>query len=352
MRDRMEDKELLAGKLRQTLNEINKKRSKLRQKKLTQREIATRIGVALEAVKFWLGGLNSPGEAHLAALLEIFLLEGGFEEGREREEAFAVWTVLEKYRPSAFPEVSMRKALSQLREQKSGAQRKSEPPSSMTWGDDPRLLSRERIDWGEGIPSTEDFFGRQKNLARLRQLVLHDGCQLIAVLGIGGIGKTSLVRAFAEENQYNFEYVFWRSLQDSPPLTDFLKDCIQFVSGQNRTDLPESEDRQIPLLIRLLRERRCLLVLDNVDAILQSTHSAGRYREGYEGYGKLFLQAGRHEHQSCLLLTSRENLSEITRLEGRKVCSFPLSGLDIAAVREFLEALGLSKMRDVDVDDL
>jgi len=41
----------------------------------------------------------------------------------------------------------------------------------------------------------------------------------------------------------------------------------------------------------------------------------GYMRAGYEGYGQLLRRVGESEHQSCLLLTSREKASEIVSLE-------------------------------------
>src|SRR5947208_3113241 len=46
-------------------------------------------------------------------------------------------------------------------------------------------------DWGEA-PNTLAFVGRADELALLRRWVLDERCRLVAMLGLGGIGKTSL----------------------------------------------------------------------------------------------------------------------------------------------------------------
>ena len=48
--------------------------------------------------------------------------------------------------------------------------------------------SRSRIDWGES-PELSEFYGRAAQLATLEQWTLQDGCQLVAIVGMGGIGK-------------------------------------------------------------------------------------------------------------------------------------------------------------------
>src|SRR5262249_45081928 len=55
----------------------------------------------------------------------------------------------------------------------------------------------------------------------------------------------------------------------------------------------------------LLRERRSLLVLDNLETLLEPGAEVG-YREGYAGYGQVLQWLGEASHVSCLLVTSRE----------------------------------------------
>src|SRR6266851_476832 len=81
--------------------------------------------------------------------------------------------------------------------------------------------------------------------------------------GHGGVGKTVVAAKVAMQMKVAFEYIFWRSLQNAPPLELFLRQCISFVSDQQHLDLPEEIDDQISLLIQYMRDHHCLLVLDN-----------------------------------------------------------------------------------------
>ena len=47
---------------------------------------------------------------------------------------------------------------------------------------------------------------------------------------------------------------------------------------------------------KVRREKRCLLILDNVESVLQEGLGAGQYRKGYEAYGKLFQLIGETKH--------------------------------------------------------
>ena len=121
--------------------------------------------------------------------------------------------------------------------------------------------------------------------------------------------------------------------------------------------LPESLDDQLRLLLTYLQQERCLLVLDNVESIFvadtpgtagaqQAKSRAGVTRPGYEGYDQLFQRLASSEHQSCLLLTSREQPYALVR-SGRqaqatgRVQVLPLAGLDQQAGEALLASNGL-----------
>ena len=199
-----------------------------------------------------------------------------------------------------------------------------------------------REDWGEAV-DVSVFYGRKRELAKLRRWIADDQCRLVAILGIGGIGKSSLAKKLAEQIQDQFDCLFWRDLRNAPFLDDVLDGCIKFLSDQQETDLPESVDSRILLLIEYLRKHSCLLVLDNAESILRGGDRAGQYREGYERYGQLIQRVGETSHQSCLMLTSREKPGEIALLEGRTspVRSLQLGGLGQRDGRKILRDKGL-----------
>jgi hypothetical protein len=197
-------------------------------------------------------------------------------------------------------------------------------------------------DWGEA-PHIEQFYGREQERAELVQWIVDDHCRMVAVLGIGGIGKTSLTAVVAEQMKDEFDSVFWRSRQNAPSLESILQSCIQFLSHQQQVDLPEDLDGQITLLMQYLREHRCLIVLDNFETVLRAGDRVGQYQEGYEGYGRLLQRVGDARHQSCLVLTSREKPEEVAHLEGNTppVRSLSLAGIGQLAGQELLQDKGL-----------
>jgi WD40 repeat protein len=290
--------------------------------------------------------VQSQGPTHSAIILSIITSVGGFVIG-----VFSlVFSLLQLHHPQS---VDHRSEPAPASLPQSPTFERSErflppgaPPVPPVESSADRLLpsasGSRHIDWGEA-PHTEQFYGRERELAELKQWLLDDHCRLVAILGMGGMGKTSLAATLVDQVQEHYDYVFWRSLHNAPPFTRILQECIQFVSHQQRTVLPEEVDSQISLLIEYLRGCRCLLVLDNVESILQGGIQAGQYREDYEGYGRLLQRIGESRHQSCLLVTSREKLKEVALLEGEAAAtrSYQLAGLPPLAGQEILNDKGL-----------
>ena len=168
------------------------------------------------------------------------------------------------------------------------------------------------LHWGEA-PDVSGFYGRDHELAQLYQWIEGDRCRLIGLLGMGGMGKTTLVTKVAQQlsegSGQAFTHIIWRSLRNAPSLDTVLSEWLAILSAR-----PETQPN-LAQLITHLQNQRCLLVLDNVETILSSGR-AGDYRPGYENYGELLRLLGTANHQSCLILTSREKMLELVPLEG------------------------------------
>ncbi|MEZ4862424.1 MAG: BTAD domain-containing putative transcriptional regulator [Caldilineaceae bacterium] len=213
-------------------------------------------------------------------------------------------------------------------------------------------------DWLE-MPVVDLFVERQVEVAQLTSWLTptaaEDGAvQLVSILGMGGIGKTTLAATVTKAVAANFAVVIWRSLLNAPPLNELLRGWLQLLSRQTLTTFPDSLDEQLRLLLTYLRREHCLLVLDNVESIFAADtlegatpSRAGVVRAGYEGYEQLLQWLAHSDHQSCLLLTSREQPYALVR-SGRqaqaatgRIRLLPLSGLDPQAGHTLLESNGL-----------
>ncbi|MEG4407766.1 NB-ARC domain-containing protein [Microcoleus sp. MON2_D5] len=186
-------------------------------------------------------------------------------------------------------------------------------------------------------PDGDSFASRTSELATLEKSIVQENCNIAAILGISGIGKTALSLHLIRQIQHNFECVIWRSLRHSPPLETTLKNLLEFLLNKPEIELPSSIPDRLSLLMEYLRKNRCLIIFDDVQALLSSGQLGGNYRPECENYSILFTQIGETTHNSCLILNSWEPPREITALKGENspVRALQLKGIGIAATEIF-----------------
>ncbi|MEG3931666.1 NB-ARC domain-containing protein [Microcoleus sp. T3_B1] len=240
---------------------------------------------------------------------------------------------------------------------------KNRSPTSLQ--DTQQTPKRPHIDLSDA-PKIFTFYDRTSELTTLKQWILHENTRLLAILGIVGIGKTALAVHLVEQIKHEFDFIIWRSLATSPPLSILQTNIIQFfcrggapVPAPNADGVPAFGRGGAPVpapspeegattgglpLLDYLQKYRCLLILDDVQMVNSSAQLAGIYKPGYEDYGTLFRQVGELSHNSCLILIGSEKPREIAALEGKTqpIRSLQLNGLGVEA-GEILREKGLAE---------
>ncbi|MDQ5851245.1 MAG: AAA family ATPase [Chloroflexota bacterium] len=146
-------------------------------------------------------------------------------------------------------------------------------------------------------PSTP-FIGREAELAQLADLLQHPACRLITLTGPGGIGKTRLAVQAATDQRPTFadgvSFVALAALTTADLLAPTIATVLTLVLD-GRAD-PTTQ------LLRYLRDKDLLLVLDNFEHLL-SPESAGP-----DVAAGLVSEILRQAPRVTLLVTSRERL--------------------------------------------
>lgn len=202
------------------------------------------------------------------------------------------------------------------------------PPCGNAFSEHSSLLTP-HLDLDEA-PDVEAFYGRQAELQQLEQWIVSDRCEIAAIAGMGGVGKTALALALTERVQAKFSYVIWRSLRSAPSFHHLLDSLLQPFNSA----IPQTFQERVHQLIQYLQQHRCLLIFDGVEAVLRQENTYMLFLLTY------LLPA---THQSCILLTSRERLSELEEVSRHRasVRSITLQGLPNAVAVELLKAGGI-----------
>ena len=199
-------------------------------------------------------------------------------------------------------------------------------------------------DWNRTI-DVSVFYGREKELAILEEWIIKKNCRMVGLIGMAGIGKTSLSVKLAENIGHHFDYLIWRSLDYAPSLRELMQDLIFFLSDGKQQKIPDRDEQAMEELMNYLRLHRCLVVLDEWENILPEWNGNTKYSQQFQSYGNLIKQIGEQKHQSCLILNSREKPQEINLVEGKYVYCLQLEGLGKAA-KEILNDKGLFNPED------
>jgi len=134
---------------------------------------------------------------------------------------------------------------------------------------------RRYVDYTDRKPAVRVFFGREKELKRLYAFLERNGSGLLSVIGIAGIGKTTLLAKFAQEVRER-THIFWYKIHEwvSPkillaPLAEFLSQIghkgLERYLGQTEAPKP---GEVLAILELDLKEVSALIIIDDVQKAL------------------------------------------------------------------------------------
>jgi hypothetical protein len=175
-------------------------------------------------------------------------------------------------------------------------------------------------------PQIINFHNRETELQTLTHWILNQNTHLISILGLSGIGKTTLVKRFIDLHQQKFDAIVWRSLKFPQSLNLLLDDLLKH---HKLDSLPTINDK-LKQLFDILTNKKCLIILDDLQNIFIPGQFAGKYQPEYQDYQTLFKMITETQHQSSVILISQEQCPEMECLDEElyPIKSLELSGLD------------------------
>ena len=116
------------------------------------------------------------------------------------------------------------------------------------------------------IPSPVFFTGREREMETLSQLLNAPGTHVFNLYGMGGIGKSTLVKAWLGDHRNEYDAVLW--LYDQGKTVELLCDdlAVHINTIQRMKDEPQEEylERKLRTLTEIVSRQRILVVVDNV----------------------------------------------------------------------------------------
>lgn len=186
------------------------------------------------------------------------------------------------------------------------------------------------------LSEVSTLLGREQDLEAIVTLLSRDDCRLVTIVGLGGVGKTSLARQLSYELASEFDHgVFFIPLVKITNPDDIVHLIIQALSLHIQPDSASPFDQ----LNDFLAQRQILLIFDNFEQLL----------DGVDVLGELLASTAHLK----ILVTSREvlNLADewIYRLEGIAFPENSYDGSQFPAVQLFAQQA--SRIRnDFDLD--
>ncbi|KYC41198.1 hypothetical protein WA1_03685 [Scytonema hofmannii PCC 7110] len=235
-----------------------------------------------------------------------------------------------------------------------------------------QTMSQQSTELDQNIPKTPQnhfdetldvsdlvFVGRKDELKEIGEYALDKQTKLTIVKGPGGIGKSSLVYRFANEqanlNKDNCEFIaiIFKSLRRPKKLNEFISEllstCFSLQIPDTELDEVKALEQLISQLIQYLRSFRCLLILDDFQTVFKSKGLVGEYDiKQYGDYGKLVEQLAGAGHNSHIIITCREFPLKETdnELIKRPIRSIDLRGLKSDEVQTILSKRNLQPSPD------
>ncbi|MEB3883439.1 ATP-binding protein [Lyngbya sp. CCY1209] len=198
-------------------------------------------------------------------------------------------------------------------------------------------------------PEVLKCYGRDEELSILKRWVVseendprnngNNNCaKIVAILGVSGMGKTTLAISLAEEIKSNFNFIIYRDLSFSPTLETILNQLLKIFSLSSKMNENLDIETKISRILSYLRYYRCLILLDNVQEIFSPGKFAGQYQSVCQDYHLFLKKVSEVYHQSCFILISSEKPREIAELEQLNLPIFTLvlDGLGMAAKDIFI----------------
>ncbi|MGB3294555.1 MAG: hypothetical protein WBB01_16340 [Phormidesmis sp.] len=169
---------------------------------------------------------------------------------------------------------------------------------------------------GAALPSLENFYGREEELAQTRKLLHQYPC--LAIIGAEGIGKRALVAKFLCEDDLPFDQAIWKPLHHCPKAAEVEAELLGLVGEPKETSI-----------VAALRGKKLLIVLESLDSVIPDERSR-KLDDQYSSLIRRIIE----ETDAKLIVIAAEPIEQLkTQVLRGKAAMFTLRGLKLREAR-------------------
>ncbi|MBU7027350.1 MAG: tetratricopeptide repeat protein, partial [Theionarchaea archaeon] len=161
------------------------------------------------------------------------------------------------------------------------------------------------VDFLTDLPRAEMFFGRKKYRIKIEKAFFEKKKRIVLMTGIGGIGKSSLAREFADRSRRRYKAVFAKKITADFNLKNFLEEFGEFLSENGNNSFKDmlnyeiSTRGKLEYLCRSLDMGRYLIILDGFEEVMEDMKIKS---EDMKTFLEAFING---KHRSNCIITSR-----------------------------------------------
>jgi hypothetical protein len=189
-------------------------------------------------------------------------------------------------------------------------------------------------------PQIINCYSRTSELQNLYNWISNQNTSLISVLGLSGIGKTTLIKRFVDLHLEQFEVAIWRSFKYPKTLNLLIDDLLNVCQQEPKASIGDKLHQFYNLLIK----KRCLIIFDDIHHIFVSGQFTGRYQSEYQDYQNFFRMVEKIENQSSIIIISQEHCAEMESLDEEL---YPIKLLELSGLYD-ADILRNTGLRDED----
>ena len=185
--------------------------------------------------------------------------------------------------------------------------------------------------WTHETTEDDRFTGRAEALGKLDRWAADAEVQVVAITGLGGLGKTSLIGHWLKKKDGDrkrpINGLFFWSFYADRDVDAFAKAFVEFAIKEAGAKKPAKGIEPSDAALVVLRDKRFLLVLDGLEVLQELPETAGYGTLIEDDLRELLDGACRLRHGGLVVLTSRFPFADLTPYLGSSFRALDLDRL-------------------------